>query len=109
MAAHMARAVAVRHNMASMGLSAVPPRLGTRRTARRVAECTGANTLALKDLVSVPLTDFAASPLRTELAGCPGMADRTGSAQAQGPFLATPDAHRSCGSAWGRTRATPTP
>ena len=75
MAAHMARAAAVRHNMASMGLTAAPPRLGARRTAGREAESTGHNTLALTDVVSVPLGDFRATPLRSELVGRPGMAE----------------------------------
>ena len=75
MAAHMARAAAVRQNMTSLGLTAAPPRLGTRRTAAREAESTGRNTLALTNLLFVPLGDFTANPLRTELVGRPGMAE----------------------------------
>ena len=74
MAAHLAKRAATRRAMEAAGLSVVPNGLGTRRTARREAESTGVNRLALETLHRVAVADFSADPLPAALADRPGMA-----------------------------------
>ena len=74
MAAHLAKRAAARRELAVAGLSVAPAGLGTRRTARRVAQSTGVNQLALQTVSRVALADFSADPLPLALEDRPGMA-----------------------------------
>ena len=74
MAAHLAKRAATRRALAAAGLSVAPAGLGTRRTARRVAQSTGVNQLALQTVNRVVVADFLADPLPPALEDRPGMA-----------------------------------
>ena len=78
MAVHMAKRAAARISMAMAGLSVAPTGLGTRRTARRVAQSTGVNTLAVESVCRFTLEKFSADPLPPPLEGRPGMASFVG-------------------------------
>ncbi len=74
MAVHLAKRAASRSAMAAAGLCVAPTGLGTRRTARRVAQNTGVNSLAVENLWRIAVDDFSAEPLPAPLVDRPGMA-----------------------------------